>query len=151
MPFLAKCRLVARGDLQNMFDRKDSPTVDNEGVWIICTFAVSHKLLIHCGDLDHGYFQGELLTEKQLLIPPKNGFLEEIEPGSRLLAIVPIYGTKAAGRGLWKKIRRIFYETGLVEHFIYCALYHIHDDDGCMMLIGTHVDDLIWTILSEND
>ena len=79
-----------------------------------------------------------------MLIPPKNGFPEELEPGSRLLAIVPIYGTKAAGRGLWKKIKRIFTEFGLIENFIFCALYHIFDEDGCIMIIGTHVDDLIW-------
>ena len=67
-----------------MFERKDSPTVDNEGVWLICSFAASHYLVIHCGDLDHGYFQGELLTEKQLLVLPKNGIPEVVEPGARL-------------------------------------------------------------------
>ena len=39
---------------------------------------------------------------------------------------------------------RIFYEVGLIENFIFSALYHIHNESGCIVILGTHVDDLIW-------
>ena len=68
--------------------------------------ADSHQVKIRCGDMDHEYFQGEKLTEKMLLDPPKDGALsEKLAPGAKLLALVPIYGTKNAGRGLWNKYR----------------------------------------------
>ena len=52
-----KSRLVARGDLSQVFSRSDSPTADKEAIFILFSFASSRKLRIKSGDLDHGYFQ----------------------------------------------------------------------------------------------
>ena len=79
IPMEFKARLVARGALQWNFTRTDSPTVDNEGVSLILSWVASNKLVLKCGELDHGYFQGEKLDRPLLLVVPKTGI-----PGSGL-------------------------------------------------------------------
>ena len=41
-----KSRLVARGDLFRVFNRSDSPTADNEAVFLVLSFAASRRLRI---------------------------------------------------------------------------------------------------------
>ncbi len=145
-----KSRLVARGDLQRGFGRTDSPTCDMEGVNLVCSFASSEGLVLRMADLDHGYFQGEPLSYPLMLRPPKGGLPDEnVREGDRLLAKVPIYGTKDAGRGLWKKIRRVMSELGLKENFVYTALYTYAKDGRVQLMIATHVDDLLWACTPE--
>ena len=58
---------------------------------------------------------------------------------------MPVYGTRDAGRGLWKKIRARSKEHGLRENRIMPALFSIAGPDGdisCML--ETHVDDILW-------
>ena len=118
-----KSRLVARGDLSNLFGRTDSPTADKEVMFIIASWAASRRLKIRGGDLDHGYFQGERLSKPLILKQPKGGLPDpSIDPDDRLLAFVPIYGTKDAGRGLWRKIRRILISHDVKENRILKAL-----------------------------
>ena len=61
-----------------------------------------------------------------------------------LLAQVPIYGTRDAGRGLWRKIRRILISHGFRENFIMNALYSFEVDGEVKCLMATHVDDVLW-------
>ena len=103
---LHKARLVARGDLEKGVTRNDSPTADQEGLFIICSFASSHRLVIRSGDVENAYFQGEKPTTPLLLSQPRGGIPDdEVSWEDFLLALVPIYGTKAAGRSFWKKLR----------------------------------------------
>ena len=141
-----KSRLVARGDLQKIFGRTDSPTVDPEGVHLICSYASSYHLPIRCGDLDHGYFQGEPLSRPLLLKAPRGGIPGTlICEGDYFLAHVPIYGCKDAGRGLWKKVTRVMMqEAKLTENFIYQALYTYYENGKVLFMLGVHVDDLLW-------
>jgi len=142
---LMKSRLVARGDLSHIFSRSDSPTAEKEGIFIILSFAASRRLKINCGDLDHGYFQGERLSKPLILRQPKGGLPDKlIKFDDRLLAFVPIYGTKDAGRGLWRRIRRILLKHGFTENMILSALYAFSKDGIILVLLGTHVDDILW-------
>ena len=68
-----KSRLVARGDLSHVFNRSDSPTADKEAVFMVLSFASSRGLIIKSGDLDHGYFQGEKLSNPLVLRQPAGG------------------------------------------------------------------------------
>ena len=36
-----------------------------------------------------------------------------------------------------------------MENFVYKALYYFHDGVRCVMILGTHVDDLLWANLPE--
>eukprot|EP00959_Pyramimonas_sp_CCMP1952_P197153 4123019-Pyramimonas_sp.AAC.1 len=58
---------------------------------------------------------------------------------------MPVYGTRDAGRGLWKNIRARFKTHGLRENKIMAALFSISNDNKeIVCLLGTHVDDILW-------
>ena len=100
-----KSRLVARGDLSALFNRSDSPTADREAVFLAISLATSRRLKIRSGDLGHVYLQGEKLSRPLLLRQPKGGLPDDsIKFDDMMLARVPIYGTRDAGRGLWRRI-----------------------------------------------
>ena len=108
-----KSRLVARGDLSKVWARSDSPTADNEAVFMVFSFAASRRLRLKSGDLDHGYFQGERLSKPLIMRQPGGGLPDpSIKSDDRMLAFVPIYGTRDAGRGLWRRIRKVLIATG---------------------------------------
>ena len=80
--------------------------------------------------------------------PP--GCLPGVPTEARILARVPVYGTKDAGRKFWKKLRKTFIEAGLKENHVMKALYSFCDADGELQIMcGTHVDDLIWAAKPE--
>ena len=133
-----------------MHGRVDSPNADHEGIHFVVSFCVSHRVPIKCGDLDHGYFQGLKLTHKIMLEQPPSGLPDvNVKPDDGLLALVPIYGTKEAGRGLWLRVRAIFLKLGLRENIILQAVYSYSSGGRCLLIIATHVDDFLWGSLSE--
>ena len=76
--------------------------------------------------------------------PP--GGLPNVPHHYRMIARVPVYGTKDAGRKFWKKLRNTIIEKGLVENKIYHALYSYCDPETgeLLALLGTHVDDILY-------
>ena len=68
----------------------------------------------------------------------------EVKPIDYLLATVPIYGTKAAGRGLYLRVRILTIAAGLEENFIFAAWYSYSIDGIILIILGTHVDDMIY-------
>ena len=141
-----KSRLVGRGDLEIAELRSDSPTAENESVCIVLSFASSRKLRIKKGDISNAYFQGEKLIRKLLLRQPKGGLQDDsVRPDDRLLAQVPIYGTRDAGRGFWKRLRQVLLDQGLQENFIFVACYtYTNAEHRVLLILVTHVDDLIY-------
>ena len=140
-----KARLVARGDLQHIFGRTDSPTADKEGMFIVFSFASSRKLKIRSADLDHGYFQGERLSKPVIMRQPKEG-IPDLPSDARILSWVPVYGTKDAGRGLWRRMRSVFLGKGFIENLILSATYTYTLDGVVYCIMNTHVDDILWAI-----
>ena len=140
-----KARLVARGDQQKSYSRTDSPTADSEALFIICSYAASCKLRIKSGDVENAYFQGEKPTRPLLLRQPKGGIPDDdVNDEDYLLALVPIYGTKDAGRSFWKRIRSVMLESGMVENFVFKACYSYAIDGVIQIIMATHVDDIVW-------
>ena len=69
-----------------------------------------------------------------------------------LQALVPIYGTKDAGRGLWRRVVRICtQEAGLKENFVFPAFYTHAVDGRIVLMLATHVDDFLWANEPEYD
>ena len=100
--------------------------------------------------MESGYFQGIRLEYNLVLFQPKGGVPDpSVKPDDMLLANVPIYGTKAAGRGLYFRVRTLLIENGLNENFIIPALYSFSRDGVILILIGTHVDDLLYGYVDE--
>ena len=112
---------------------------------MLFSFATSRRLRIKGGDLDHGYFQGEYLTKPLILRQPEGGLPDpDAKPGDRMLCFVPIYGTRDAGRGLWRRIRKVLISLGCVENYILPALYSYAVDGVIMVMLTSHVDDILW-------
>ena len=150
LPPEMRSRLVACGDLETILKRTDSPTVSEEGILIICSWCASFRILIRSKDMESGYFQGIRLEYDLVLFQPKGGVPDpSVKPDDMLLANVPIYGTKAAGRGLYFRVRTLLIENGLNENFIIPALYSFTRDGVILVLIGTHVDDLLYGYVDE--
>ena len=79
-----------------------------------------------------------------MLLKPPPGGLPGLPDKVRILARVPVYGTKDAGRKFWKRLRQVFIEQGLRENHDMRALYSYTNQDGELVaMCGTHVDDLI--------
>ena len=139
-----KSRLVGRGDLEDVDVRSDSPTCETEATNLICSFAASRKLVIKCADITNAYFQGEELDRLLLFKQPKGG-LPGVPEGACMIARVPVYGTKDAGRGFWKRLRTVITTAGFRENYVMRALYHYTNEEGRILaMMGTHVDDVFW-------
>ena len=145
---LYKSRLVGRGDQEEHDVRSDSPTVDAECQRLILSFAASNKLKVRSADIENAYFQGEPLTRLMLFKQPKGG-LPGMDPEEHICARVPVYGTRDAGRGFWKRLRKVCIDAGLKENHVSKAFYHYTVDGDVKLMLGTHVDDLIWAAKPE--
>ena len=145
-----RSRMVARGDLEKVMKRTDSPTVSEEGILIICSWCASLRIFIRSADMESGYFQGVKLDYILVLFQPKGGVPDpSVKPDDMFLANVPIYGTTAAGRGLYFRVRTLLIENGLKENFVIPALYSFSRDGIILIMVGTHVDDLLYGYVEE--
>eukprot|EP00959_Pyramimonas_sp_CCMP1952_P337605 7069899-Pyramimonas_sp.AAC.1 len=146
-----KSIFAARGDLEESWGiRADAPTRELEGLWLVVSWAYSAEKTFECADFTSAFFQGQELDRLVLLKPPPDG-LEGVPGGGALIARMPVYGARGAGRGLWGKIRKRFEAHGLKENRIMPSLFSIHDDTNeitCML--GTHVDDILWAADDES-
>ena len=144
---LHKSRLVARGDLEQSHDeiRTDSPTVETEALNIILAWTASFSLKIRSIDITNAYFHGEKMDRLMLLRLPKGGLPDdEIPEGAMMLARVPIYGTKDAGRRFWLKLKGTITNIGLTQNSQCPALFTYSEDGDVKLMMGTHVDDILF-------
>ena len=80
-----------------------------------------------------------------LLKPPKGGLPGEGDVSdAAILARVPIYGIGDSGRLFWKQLREEFQKVGLRANRITKALYSYSIDGRVKVMVGTHVDDILW-------
>ena len=86
-----------------------------------------------------------------ILQVPKGG-LPGLEDTEYLMARVPIYGTRDAGRQFWKRLRKVMIDAGFRENRIMIATYSYSDEKGDIKaIVGSHVDDLLWASKPEVD
>ena len=111
----------------------------------LLVLSASRRLRIKSGDLDHGDLQGEKFSKFLILRQPSGGLPDpNIQHQDRMCCFVPIYGTRDAGRGLWRRIRKVLIKQGFAENFIMPALYSYATDGIVMVLLASHVDDIKW-------
>ena len=104
--------------------RTDLPTCDIEGSNLLFSWAACRRLRLRSADISNAYFQGKELDRILLLKPPKGGLPDSsITEDTMILARVPIYGTKDAGRQFWKKLRQEIINSGLKENRLMKAFY----------------------------
>ena len=145
---LHKSRLVARGDLEQSHEeiRTDSPTVETEALNIILAWTASFSLRIKSIDITNAYFHGEKMDKLMLLRLPRGGLPDpEIPDGAMMLARVPIYGTKDAGRRFWLKLKGTIVNIGMKQNSQCPALFTYSEDGDIKVMMGTHVDDILFS------
>ena len=59
-----------------------------------------------------------------------------------VVARVPIYGFRDAGRNFWKQLREVIQKAGIRQNKIIKALYSLSEDGDCKVMLATHVDDI---------
>ena len=149
---LYKSRRVARGDLEDAHVRSDSPTCDVEGQNLIFSFAACHNLPVRSADITNAYFQGQELDRILLFKQPPGGLPDpDLPEDAHLLARVPIYGARDAGRGFWKALRNSPVESGMKENRILRALYSYAENGEVKALLCSHVDDILWACKPETE
>jgi hypothetical protein len=148
---VTKSRLVACGQHENREGlRTDSPTASVEALNLICSFAACKRLKIKSADIKNAYFNADPIHRLLLLKPPRSGL-----PGhwnQEKMAIVanrPIYGTADAGRGFYKKLRKCEKEAKLDETRQLLSLYTYNVEGKIELMLGAHVDDVIWAAAPE--
>ena len=131
--------------------RCDAPTIDAETHCLIASYAASRKLKLRCGDISSAYFQSEPLERVIIMKQPRGG-LPGVPPEAVLLCRLPVYGTMDAGRGFYARLCKVSCEEGLKVSKIAPGLYYVLGSDNLpAVLLGTHVDDLLWCATPEGE
>ena len=84
-----------------------------------------------------------------LLWPPKGGLPGEGDDKYALASNLPVYGTGDAGRRFYKAFRAAAISAGLVENEVMKSLYAFSLDGDIKVIVGTHVDDLLYAMKPE--
>ena len=79
-----------------------------------------------------------------LLRPPRGGILGITDVNFAIATTTPIYGFRDAGRLFWKGFRRDILSAGLKENRQFRALYTYEVDGDVKVMLGTHVDDVLY-------
>ena len=141
-----KARMVVRGDLEKDSElRTDSPTCSQQMLSFTLALAAGRRWPVFGGDITAAFLQGESITRQLVLSLPKDG-VEGVEEGSIMIANKPVYGTRDAPRGFWKKLAKTAKKHGLREVPFEPAAYSLSNNKGELLgLVVSHVDDLLWT------
>ena len=140
-----KARLVVRGDLEAEGNaRTDSPTCSQPMFSLVVSVSAAKRWPLRGGDITAAFLQGENITRTLVLSPPKDG-IEGVEPGSLMIAHKPVYGTRDAPRGFWKKLHNTARNEGLSAVPHEEASYVLRSSSGGISgIMVAHVDDLLW-------
>ena len=150
-----KSRLVMRGDFEPGDFRVDCPTSSQVGVHLVISYATCGGLRLRAGDITSAFLQGAPIDRVLLMkvpsdgIPNVNGQGNAYDPGSYLIALMSIYGSRDAPRGFWMALRGELLAQGLCE--IEPAMYSLSIDGRLHGLATTHVDDILWCGTEEMD
>ena len=138
-----KARLCARGDLEKVEVRTDSPTTSKASIRLILSLAASNKWVLHSLDFTNAFLQGASLEREVFLRPPPD--VRERNPGVVWQLIKRIYGLKDASRGWYLELSQYLQELGGQLVDLDQAMYCFKDKKGQLIgVVGGHVDDLVY-------
>ncbi|CAE7230751.1 RE1, partial [Symbiodinium sp. CCMP2456] len=151
MEVKAKARLVCRGDQDPdlLTLRRDAPTLTRVGLMIILQVAASFgDFFLFNSDITGAFLQGsqELSNRKEQLFlkQPAEG-LPGLLKGQILLVIRGIFGLANSPRLFWRHLRDTLLRLGFVQSCLDKALFMFYRAGRLVLILGTHVDDLIGT------
>ncbi|CAE7744915.1 RE1 [Symbiodinium sp. KB8] len=151
MEVKAKARLVCRGDQDPdlLTLRRDAPTLTRVGLMIILQIAASFAdFFLFNSDITGAFLQGsqELSNRKEHLFlrQPAEG-LPGLVRGQVLLVVRGIFGLANSPRLFWRHLRDTLLQLGFVQSCLDKALFMYYRAGQLVLILGTHVDDLLGT------
>ena len=143
-----KSRLVVRGDLEmDSSLRTDSPTTSQLLINLIICHAAATGQRLRAGDISAAFLQGAKIDRLLALKLPKHGVPDDqVKPGSLMVALKSVYGTRDAPRGFFKNLYNTLVGAGLKPIPGETAAFYLPGAEGQIEgLLGCHVDDLLWS------
>ena len=133
--------------------RTDSPTSSQLFLNVIISYAASTQRRLRGGDISAAFLQGTWIKRPLALRLPAGGIPDdEVKPGSLIMCNKSVYGTKDAPRGFWKELHDVLLSCGLKEVPLETSAYYLPGEAGRVAgLLGSHVDDLLWSGTPEMD
>ena len=124
-----------------------SPTLSQFGRSLILQVIVSHRWVMHLGDIKGAFLEANV-RDKALLnpvfaeLPP--GGVPGVAPGSLVQVLGNIYGANDAPHEWYCEFDKVAIQSGFTRSKFDSCLYLCHGEDGKLQgVLGAHVDDTI--------
>ena len=136
-----KARLCMRGDLERGKEniRSDAPTASKEAIKLTLAIAANEGFKVKSGDIKSAYLQGEAVSRKIYVRPPKEANVKN----KLWLLLQGAYGIVDGGRLFYLKLSETLLELGLHRVHSDWAMFTYVKNDKLHGVVTTHSDDLI--------
>ena len=136
-----RARLTCRGFQEEDDFPTDSPTIQKASIRMILTIAATSKWNIQAIDIKSAFLQGDKLTRKVFVRPPREANLT-----NKLWRLKKcLYGLKDASRQWYQRLKRTLDRNGFQKSVYDGGLFFVIKNDTLIGIVGIHVDDFLAT------
>jgi transposase InsO family protein len=134
-----RARLTCRGFQEEDDFPTDSPTIQKSSVRMILTIAATSKWNIRAIDIKSAFLQGDKLTRKVFVKPPKESNLK-----NKLWRLKKcLYGLKDASRQWYLRLKTTLKKNKFQKSIYDGGLFFIIENNTLIGVVGIHVDDFL--------
>ena len=138
---IVKARLTCKGFQEEDDFPTDSPTVQKSSIRLLLTLATTFLWAIQTIDIKSAFLQGDKLTRKVFVKPPKEANLK-----NKLWRLKKcLYGLKDASRQWYLRLKKTLLDNSFQRCKYDGALFYLIKDSKLIGLVGVHVDDFLCT------
>ena len=136
-----RARLTCRGFQEEDDFPTDSPTIQKASIRMILTVAATSKWNIQAIDIKSAFLQGDKLTRKVFVKPPRESNLK-----NKLWRLKKcLYGLKDASRQWYLRLKTTLDKNGFQKSIYDGGLFFVIKNDTLIGIVGIHVDDFLAT------
>ena len=136
-----RARLTCKGFQEEEDFPTDSPTIQKASTRMILTIATTSKWNIKAIDIKSAFLQGDKLTRKVFVKPPREANLN-----NKLWRLKKcLYGLKDASRQWYLRLKTTLKQNGFQKSIYDGGLFFIIKNDTLIGIVGIHVDDFLAT------
>ena len=136
-----RARLTCKGFQEEDDFPTDSPTIQKASIRMILTIAATHKWRIQAIDIKSAFLQGDKLTRKVFVKPPREANLT-----NKLWRLKKcLYGLKDASRQWYIRLKTTLKQHGFQKSIYDGGLFFVIKNDILIGIVGIHVDDFLAT------
>ena len=136
-----RARLTCKGFQEEEDFPTDSPTVQKSSIRLILALAATYTWSIQAIDIKSAFLQGDKLTRKVFVKPPKEAMLK-----NKLWKLRKcLYGLKDASRQWYLRLKRTLKDHKFIKCKYDGGLFYLIKDGQLIGVVGIHVDDFLAT------